>query len=268
MQAWKPGRSVGRYRQQYLYRCPNVACRNTVVEPYVLPAAAAIDWSLPGQRIGDRAKPLSAKTLARIEAGLARYASPQLVPAGGTWNDHPSPVDVPFRARTTRETEGLLVPVEGREGKVATHVTAPMRTQTARHETALVVPYYGTADTARPATEPVGALTTHDRYGLAFIAELRGGGSTARHIREPLATVCASGNHHMLVETIRPPKVEDCTFRMLAVPEIQAAMAFTPDYKLTGTKREQVRQLGNGVTPPAAEWLVGSVVNSLEGDLS
>ncbi|PXY20340.1 DNA cytosine methyltransferase [Prauserella endophytica] len=299
MQAWKNGNRVGRYRQQYVYRCPNVSCRNAIVEPYALPAAAAIDWALPGQRIGDRDKPLSPKTLARIEAGLKRYAGAQLVPAGGTWNDTSYPPSDPFRTLTTRETHGLLVPVEGREGKVATHVAAPMRTQTARHETALVVPYYGTAETARPSSEPVGALTTHDRYGLAFIAELRGGGSDARDIRKPLATVCASGNHHMLVRhnTNRPgdagylstpvtepartlttaghqslvgwphetPAVEDCSFRMLAVHEIQAAMAFTPDYVITGTKREQVRQLGNGVTPPAAEWLIRAVVDSLEG---
>jgi DNA (cytosine-5)-methyltransferase 1 len=264
MQVWKNGRKVGRYRAQYVYRCPNVACRNSVVEPYALPAAAAIDWTVRGQRIGDRDKPLSPKTLARIETGLERYAGAQLVPSGGTWNETSHPVTSPFRARTTRENEGLLVPVEGREGKAATHTLAPMRTQTARHETGLVVPYYGTG-VAGPTDVALPTQPTRDRFGVAFIAELRGGGSTARHVREPLATVTANGNHHMLVETIAPPKVEDCTFRMLAVPEIQAAMAFTPDYQITGSKREQVMQLGNGVTPPAAEWLIRAVVDSLEG---
>ncbi|WP_020418523.1 DNA cytosine methyltransferase [Amycolatopsis sp. ATCC 39116] len=297
IQAWKGTARVGRYRQQYVYRCPSATCRNQIVEPYVLPAAAAIDWSVPGQRIGDRDKPLSEKTMARIRAGLARYAVPQLVTAGGSWNDTSYPTSDPFRTRTTREAEGLLVPLEGREGKEARSTREAFRTQTTRHQDALVVPYYGTADHAHPVNRPVGALTTRDRYGVAFIAELRGGGSDARHVREPLATVCASGNHHMLVRhnTARgdsgylstpvtepartlttaghqslvgwpreTPEVEDCTFRMLTVAEIQAAMAFTPDYVITGTKREQVRQLGNGVTPPAAEWLVRSVVASLD----
>ncbi|MFD6414009.1 DNA cytosine methyltransferase, partial [Nocardia asteroides] len=75
-----PGRDMGRYRQQYVYRCPSTACRNSVVEPEVLPAAAAIDWSIPGQRIGDRAKPLADKTLARIQAGLERFSQPMMVP--------------------------------------------------------------------------------------------------------------------------------------------------------------------------------------------
>ncbi|WIX78676.1 DNA cytosine methyltransferase [Amycolatopsis carbonis] len=172
-----------------------------------------------------------------------------------------------------------------------------MRTQTARHETALVVPYYSTG-VAHPAdVRAMPTMTTVDTAGLAFVAELRGGGSTARDVREPLATVCASGNHHMLVrhnssrgpggEMCTPvaeparkltttghqslvgwpaaaPAVEDCSFRMLTVPEVQAAMAFTPDYVITGNKREAIRQLGNGVTPPAAEWLVTAAVDSLE----
>jgi DNA (cytosine-5)-methyltransferase 1 len=45
----------------------------TVVEPGWLPAASAIDWTLPGRRIGDRDKPLADKTRARIAAGIARY---------------------------------------------------------------------------------------------------------------------------------------------------------------------------------------------------
>jgi DNA (cytosine-5)-methyltransferase 1 len=83
----KPCRDMGRYGRhgQYLYRCPSTSCRNTVVEPEVLPAAAAIDWSIPGTRIGDR-KPsekapdgLTPKTLARIQAGLRRFATAVLM---------------------------------------------------------------------------------------------------------------------------------------------------------------------------------------------
>lgn len=175
-----PGRDMGRYRQQYVYRCPRVSCRNSVVEPEALPALAAIDWSLPGQRIGDRAKPLAAKTLARIEAGLRKFArpAPMLVPAGGTWRHAASSTLEPMPSRTTRENDALaipplLVPVEGRDGKDAGSANAPLRTQTARNETGLA--------------------------WLPFVAELRGGGSVARSVSEALATVTASGNHHGLV---------------------------------------------------------------------
>ena len=326
VQSWKkPGRPWGRYRAQYVYRCPRGECRHSVIEPYADPASTAIDWSMPGQRIGDRTKPLSARTVARIRAGLERYARPLtietragsptpgvpvdrpmgvlttsgcrglLVPAGGTWNEDAQPTGWPMRARTTRENEGLVVPVEARDGLRVRKVGEALRTQTARLQDALVVPYYGTG-VAHETSDPLHTVPTRDRFGVAFIAELRGGGSDARPVAEPLATVTASGNHHMLVrhntargnpaqmctpagEPARTltttghqslvgwpapvPAVEDCTFRMLEPREIQAAMAFHPSYRVHGTRREQVRQLGNGVTPPAAEWLIRAVATSL-----
>ncbi|WP_263172936.1 DNA cytosine methyltransferase [Streptomyces sp. SCSIO ZS0520] len=181
MQVFKdPKRDMGRYRQQYVYRCPNTSCRNQVVEPEALAAAAAIDWSIPGQRIGDRARPLADKTLKRIEAGLKKFARPvpMMVPAGGTWRDAAVSVGEPMAARTTRENDALMVPplmvpVEGRDGKDAATAHGPLRTMTTRNETGLA--------------------------WLPFIAELRGGGSMARPVTESLATVTASGNHHGLV---------------------------------------------------------------------
>jgi DNA (cytosine-5)-methyltransferase 1 len=283
VQAWKaPGRDMGRYRQQYVYRCPSVACRNSAVEPEVLPAAAAIDWTIPGQRIGDRAKPLADKTIARIEAGLKKFARPLVVPAGGTWRSDATAVTDPMPTRTTRENDGLavpplLVPVEGRDGKGPATANAPLRTQTARNETGLA--------------------------WLPFVAELRGGGSVARPISEALATVTASGNHHGLVTpegvdwqhllvpyygngTARTvaepvgtlstrdryalvsgePAIEDVLFRMLEPHEIGRAMSFADDYVVLGNKRERVRQYGNAVTPNVAEVIVCALVEAITGE--
>jgi DNA (cytosine-5)-methyltransferase 1 len=277
-----PGRDMGRYRQQYTYRCPRTTCRNAVVEPFVLPAAVAIDWDLPGQCIGDRTRPLATKTLARIEAGLKRYAQPLMVPAGGTWRDAATPLVEPMPTRTTRENDALavpplLVPVEGRDGKEPAPATTPLRTQTARNETGLA--------------------------WLPFVAELRGGGSVARPVSQALATVTASGNHHGLVTpegvdwqhllvpyygngTARrvsepvgtlstrdryalvqgQPAIEDVRFRMLEPHEIGRAMSFADDYVVLGSKRERVRQYGNAVTPNAAEVIVCALVEAITGE--
>jgi DNA (cytosine-5)-methyltransferase 1 len=208
VQAWKrPERQHGRYRSQYVWQCGTTRCHAEVF-PGVLPAAVAIDWTLLGERIGDRAKPLAPKTVARIEAGLRRYARPihleaagntferrpgvrswpvdepfktvhttaskgiacppMVVPAGGTWNDSAASVEEPFRTRTTRDTEALGVPVEGREGIAARPADGPLRTQTARLQDALVVPLRNNGN-AKPAEEA------------------------------PLDTVAAAGNHHALV---------------------------------------------------------------------
>ncbi|UJL29957.1 DNA cytosine methyltransferase [Mycolicibacterium vanbaalenii] len=291
----------GRYRSQYVFRCPNVKCRNQVVEPSFRPAAEIIDWSLLGQRIGDRTKPLAEKTLARIRAGIERYWAP------------------------------MLVPVEGRDGKQAVPVDHPARTMTTRNETgmAFLTQFRDRVRNIDPHAEPLTTVVADGaNHGLvrpAFIAELRGGGSKHRPVSDPLCTVVANGNHHGLVTTyygnggVRPTgdalatvtaterhallmrnntargdqgqmstptsepartitttghqslltadrptiDVDDVLFRMLEPREIAAAMDFPPEYVMLGNRREQVRLAGNAVTPPAARDLVGIVAESL-----
>ncbi|MCX4458592.1 DNA cytosine methyltransferase [Streptomyces sp. NBC_01728] len=314
----RPGVDMGRYKSQYDYRCPNTKCGHRIVEPETLPAAAAIDWSIAGGRIGDRDKPLAEKTMRRIQAGLDKFARPMMVPTGGTWRDAASDVLEPMPTRTTRENDALavpplLVPCDGREGKNARPIYGPMQTQTTRAEAGLA--------------------------WLPFITEIRGGSSDVRAITDPLATVCASGNHHGLAAvpmpgmmmrnngstgnggehctglddpmrtltttghqslvtwgpflapyygngTPRPVsepvgalstrdryalvtgelKIEDVLFRMLQPHEIQRAMAFADDYVVLGSKRDRVRQLGNAVTPPAAEILICLLAECITGE--
>jgi DNA (cytosine-5)-methyltransferase 1 len=260
----------GRYRAQYVYRCPNVACRNQIIEPMFRPAADIIDWTLTGQRIGDRSKPLAVKTMGRIQAGMDRYWAP------------------------------LLVPVEGREGKQAQPINAPSRTMTTRNETGVAVPMVTVLrgqSKNHLSTDPLSAVSAGGiHHGVvsppAFIAELRGGGSTHRPVTDPLCTVTASGNHHGLITpsggtwreratcTTEPiptrttretdgvamgPSLDiaDVRFRMLEPSEIVAAMDFPSEYVVLGNRREQVRMAGNAVTPPAARDLVGVVAESL-----
>lgn len=263
-QAWKPGRDAGKYRQQYVYRCRT--CRSEV-EPATRAAAEIIDWTLPATRIGDRPRPLADKTMARIRAGLERYGA-------------------------------ALVPVEGRDGKRPFPVDGPMRTCTARNETGLLVPCGGTwNDTAYLAEQPFRTRTTRETEGVlyppgAFVAELRGGGSKHRPVSDPLATVCASGNHHGLVvpyysngtarSTADPLMtvttvdraalvsqagltLEDCSFRMLSPDEYAGAMQFPGTYIWDGSKRDRVRLAGNAVPPNMARDLVGCGIESIEG---
>ncbi len=104
IQTWKhPERPWGRYGAQYVYRCPKHSCRGQWVEPGWLPASTIIDWDLPAERIGDRSKPLSAKTMARIKAGLERYGRTAVLMrnastrAGGSSAHLSTPVTEPMR---------------------------------------------------------------------------------------------------------------------------------------------------------------------------
>ncbi|MEV6651761.1 DNA cytosine methyltransferase [Streptomyces sp. NPDC051219] len=278
-----PRRDMGRYRQQYVYRCPRAACRNNRVEPDALPAATAIDWTLMGKRIGDRTEPLAAATMARIRAGLARYGTPALVPADGTWRTEPTPVTAPMQTRTTRENDALaipalLVPVEGRDGKHAAPATAPLRTQTARNETGLawlpyVIPLRGGGDKerARPVTDPLATVTASgNHHGLVTGPAIDGallvpyyGTGTARPTSEPVGTLTTRDRYALATGTTTA--IEDVLFRMLEPCEIGRAMAFHDAYTVLGNKRERVRQFGNAVTPPVAEVLVSALVEAVTG---
>lgn len=76
----KPGvRKVGAYGQQYLYVCPHRSCGHRVVTPVTDPVSSVVDWTLPGQRIGDgkpnrkKFTPYPPSTLALVEAALRRF---------------------------------------------------------------------------------------------------------------------------------------------------------------------------------------------------
>lgn len=295
MQVFKKDEQWGRYRAQYNYRCPQASCKNQIVEPGWLPASHAIDWTLRGERIGNRSRPLADKTLARIKAGLAKYGSERLAIDSVRGSQILTPVDrEAFATQTTSYTRGLLtplivnnlsgadnsrsatvnaplrtlvagglhesllIPVEGREGKQAQSVHEAMRTQTTRNETGLLMSYYGNGQ-LKSVKQPIDTLSTVDRF--AMITTLRGT-NAPKDVSQPLDTFAANGNHHGLTEwTV--PEVDDCEFRMLEPHEIKAGMAFPKDYIMLGNKREQVKMAGNAVTPPAARDLVACMAETL-----
>lgn len=75
-------------------------------------------------------------------------------------------------------------------------------------------------------------------------------------------------DRHAVVEPSEELRVEDCYFRMLQPHEIGAAMAFPETYTVLGNKRDRVRQYGNAVTPPAMEFLIRRVVESLAPEVA
>lgn len=70
IQSWKPNRSFGKYKKQYVYCCP---LHGTIVEPYYYAAFNCIDWTDLGKRIGDREKQLAPNTIKRIDYGLNKF---------------------------------------------------------------------------------------------------------------------------------------------------------------------------------------------------
>jgi DNA (cytosine-5)-methyltransferase 1 len=162
--------------------------------------------------------------------------------------DTATSIEEPLRTQTCRRETGVVIPpfislMRGGGSKTAAYpVAGPLPTVSAQGnhhglvhpsaETAALLLAYYSNGAARPVDEPVGTLTTRDRYALI------GAGTP----------------------------VEQCTFRMLATHEIAAGMGFAKDYQVKGSKRDQVRGYGNAVTPPAAEVLISALVEAINGE--
>jgi DNA (cytosine-5)-methyltransferase 1 len=125
---------------------------------------------------------------------------------------------------------------KGDGGEHCTPAGEPLRTlTTAGHQSLvtwqhLLVPYYGNG-IAREVTEPIGTLSTRDRYALV------------------------KGD----------VDINDVLFRMLEPHEIGRAMSFADAYTVLGNKREKVRQYGNAVTPNVAEVIICALTETITG---
>ncbi|MFG0802834.1 DNA cytosine methyltransferase [Leclercia sp. GLN_9] len=153
-------------------------------------AAECIDWSIPGQSIFDRKKPLAENTLKRIARGIQRFvidsASPFIVKCNHTTKE--GKYDC-FRGQALAE---------------------PLQTITKTHGYAIAVPHltkFRTGATGQPVSEPVPTVTagTSVRPGgnghalgiveaeLAPLIARQFGASIGHRADEPSATITAGG---------------------------------------------------------------------------
>lgn len=181
VQVFKKKEPWGRYRSQYLYRCPECYA---VIEPGWLPAASIIDWSIPTPRIGDRAKPLAEKTRERIRRGIERYWSPLVVKAAGNTYDSAS----------------------GKPGNYlrVSELDVPMPTQSGSAEHGVAFPPFLAQFRERDRTQTLdGALPTvvADGANHALIVNNLSGNdeSRSRLASEVLPSIVAGGNHASLL---------------------------------------------------------------------
>lgn len=231
-QWWKkPGRRIGKYGAQYIYVCPEGG--HGQIEPYVMPATAAIDWTDLGVRIGDRAKPLAKATMRRIQTGLDMLQrgdfdrefvfSVNHGQGAGTTPADATPL-------TTMAASGFhhgLVMGGAGEQRFRSDLE-PHRAQRASGADFLVIPYRKGSKPHRPG-HPLSAQATHSQHG------------------------------------VRPAiDINDCNFRMLRPREAANAQAFPRDYVITGNQGEQQMQAGNAVATNVACWLGRASARALD----
>jgi DNA (cytosine-5)-methyltransferase 1 len=133
----------------------------------------------------------------------------------------------------------FVVPNEGYyRGNQPRSVDEPLPTVTANRGAGhLCIPfitkYYGTAK-SQSVYEPLGTVTTKDRYGL------------------------------VLAKTMADLGVVDIFYRMFVTHELAAAQGFERDYYLHGTDTEQKMQIGNAVPPIFAKVLLEACARDSE----
>lgn len=180
-QAFKKAEQWGRYRAQYVYRCPKCW---VPIEPGWLAAESIIDWSLPAPRIGDRAKPLAPKTRERIRRGIERHWAPIIAKAAGNTYDgvttgsgylRVSDIDSPMPAQMGTAEHGLAIPP-------------------------LIVRGEGNTVPAKPASDALGALTASGSMFLAQLIPVEGReGKSAASVADPLRTQSTRNETGLLV---------------------------------------------------------------------
>ncbi len=210
VQAFKKAPEWGRYRAQYVYRCPQCF---VAVEPGWLPASSIIDWSLPAERIGDRAKPLAEKTRERIRRGIERHWAPIIAKAAGNTYDGTSTGSGYLRiselhdampVQTGTAEHGLAIPplivnhVSGADASRSEPVSEVLPSIVAGGgHASLLVPVEGReGKNAAPVADPMRTQSTRNETGL--VVPLRNNG-VAKPTSSPIDTVSAEGNHHALV---------------------------------------------------------------------
>lgn len=213
----------------------------------------------PGKVAAPAVLPMRTQTT-RNETGCA--VLPFITPLrGGGDKGKARPVTEPLTTVTAGGNHhGLALPPlvmrnntpRGDAGQMCTPAYEPIRTITAGGKqslltwaTQLLVPYYGATESAQPAAEPVGTLTTRDRYGLA-------------QLDHP---------NDLHLDDLDGFDLNDVRFRMLEKHEIRRAMGFEDTYLVSAkSKRVIVRLYGNAVTPPAAEVIVSALVETITGE--
>lgn len=234
-------------------------------------AREIIDWSERGTSIFGRQKPLAPNTLRRIAAGARKF-----------WGVDLEAFLVNFRGTEPSHLEAS-----------ATHLDSPLRTVSAggTHVGVVqpfLVPFYGERAGQGPRTHsleaPLPTVVTDPKFGIATPFLLgQQSGAEGRAVCDPAPTIATSGAISLIepfivsfygtlnvsrtgdplptVTTkdrfglVQPAQL-DITFRMLCPHELSAAMGFPAEYRFSGNRTEQVKQIGNAVevNQAAALW--------------
>lgn len=161
-------------------------------------AREIIDWSIPGNSIYSREKPLSESTLRKIEAGIKRFGGKSFVLTNHGTDGYArgASVDEPVRTIAADGWMALIQPfvIGQQSGSIPRSVDQPLPTVASAGAISLVQPFvfainHSNSDIrSYSVDEPMKTITSADAWGLAkpFLVEYHSGDNRVRDIDTPL----------------------------------------------------------------------------------
>lgn len=173
------------------------------------PAREIIDWTIKGESIFNRKRPLAENTLRRIWAGLLKYGGKAFVigqQSGAVARNVDDPIPTVAGAGAISLVEPFIITTNWTDTNRSKprSIDEPIPAITSQGQIALIEPflleYHNGKNSERrtkPVSDPLPTLDTSNRFGLVepFILPLEGiyKGNSPRSINEPLPTITSRG---------------------------------------------------------------------------
>lgn len=263
--------------------------RSGLKKSYV-PASSCIDWSIPGQSIFERKRPLAENTMKRIARGFKKFVQdaphPFIVRIGqtGFGGDKLSYSLQQLLTTITTKAEHLLVTptiMVNNTGHSGGRLDEPLSTITTGNHHALVstllekeealtasylVKHYGGnySGAGIDLRSPTDTITQVDHHALvqAFLIKYYGS-DTGQSLHEPLHTIPTKDRFGLVQIENENYRIVDITMRMLQPHELSLAQGLPKDYIIDRdpegkkvSKAIQTARIGNMVVPQCAKALV------------
>lgn len=196
-----------------------------------------------------------------------------IVGAGGPERGaKPVTVEAPLGTLTTRSHKAVIQPIivglehTGANGNQVRSTQEPLLTVSAHPRLGVAEPVivplnHGAGDVrAHSPNDPMPCLTSVDAWAIVqphLVKFYRDPKSQHQSVDDPLHTVPTKDRFGLVEPTVGL----DIRFRMLRPPELARAMGFE-NYMFTGTREEQVKQIGNAVEVNTARALVMAILES------
>lgn len=203
-----------------------------------------------------------------------RFSILQAFVINNNTNNVPRSLDKPMHAQTTGNHAAVVRPfIVGQNGSSAPHSVndpCPTVTTTSRGIKVITPLVLGQQSGAEciPADKPSPTIATKGavRVVAPIVVDMsRPSGPDSGHINsadEPIRTITTFDNLQGCFLMTEDGRIIDVRMRMLKPSELAAAHSFPKDYKLTGNRTEQVKQIGNSVPVRTAAALCEAALSA------